>query len=245
MQACKHAPVKEDHVINARKKDLNQAASYNIQLGLGYLKQGDRSRAKKKLLTAIDENPNSPDANAAMAYYFEQTHEIDQAKKYYIRAISLSSNAGAQLNNYGTFLCRQGEYQKAESYFLKAIKDEQYLHTAGAYENAGLCSLAIPDREKAKKYFASAINQDPSKRSSLYELVKIEEQQGDHAAAIKLLKKYPDLVLNDSVFLNLASQIALNAGDKALAGEYDYTRKTIIAKANTSGVKDEYNNLLG
>ena len=122
---------------------------------------------------------------------------------------------------------------------------EQYLHTAGAYENAGLCSLAIPDKEKAKKYFASAINQDPSKRSSLYELVKIEEQQGNHAAAIELLKKYPELVLTDSVFLNLASQIALNAGDKVLAGEYEYTRKTIITKANTSGVKDEYNNLLG
>ena len=71
---------KTDEMPTRKKPDLSKAASYNIQLGLGYLKQGDRPRAKKKLLTALKQEPNSADANAAMAYYFEQTSELEQAR---------------------------------------------------------------------------------------------------------------------------------------------------------------------
>jgi type IV pilus assembly protein PilF len=150
LQACQHTKTKVEP--QNPKTDLSKAASFNIQLGMGYLKQGDRPRAKKKLLSALKQAPESPDVNAAMAYYFEKTDEMDQAQKYYLKALSLSKNSGAQLNNYGTFLCRQAKYEKAESYFLKAVKDEQYINTAGAYENAGLCALAIPDNDKAKLY---------------------------------------------------------------------------------------------
>ncbi|MFI4919566.1 MAG: type IV pilus biogenesis/stability protein PilW [Legionellales bacterium] len=225
LQACQSSADKEVQV--PRKPDLNKAAAYNMQLGLGYLKQGDRPRAKKKLLTALDQAPNYPDVNAAIAYYFEQTKELDRAKKYYLKAISLSSNSGAQLNNYGTFLCRQGEYIKAELYFLRAVNDVRYVHTSGAYENAGLCSLAIPDYNKAKYYFTTALNQDPSRRESLYELVKLESKLGDNAAALKQLQKYPALVSNDRVFLALAKEVASKAGDVALSEKYENDYKNM------------------
>src|SRR5690242_7983555 len=107
LQACIHN--KESEKLSYKKPDLRKAASYNVQLGLGYLKQGDRPRAKKKLLTALEQEPTSADVNSAMAYYFEQTGEQNQAEKYYLKAITLSGNKGAQLNNYGAFLCRQGD----------------------------------------------------------------------------------------------------------------------------------------
>lgn len=157
-----------------KKPDLGRAASYNVQLGLSYLKQGDRPRAKKKLLTAFEQEPASPDVNSALAYYFEQTKELDQAEKYYLKAISLTGSGGPQLNNYGAFLCRQGDYKNAEKYFLKAVNDLQYIHTAGAYENAGLCALSVPNDEKALFYFTKALNQDPSRKVSFYELLKLE-----------------------------------------------------------------------
>lgn len=239
LQACHHNNDKEEQI--TQKTDLSKAASYNLQLGLGYLKQGDRPRAKKKFLTALDQAPNSPDVNAAIAYYFEQTSELEQAKKYYLKAISLSSNSGAQLNNYGTFLCRQGEYKKAESYFLKAVKDVQYVHTSGAYENAGLCALAIPDDEKAKTYFTNALAQDPSRRESLYELVKLESKEGHDTEALDLLQKHPDLVLNDKIFLSLAKDIASKAGKYDIALQYENSFKKTELISDNSGVDNEYN----
>ncbi len=242
MQACQHNDNKEEEEITTPKTDLTKAASYNVQLGLGYLKQGDRPRSKKKLLTALEQAPNSPDVNAAMAYYFEQTKELEQAKKYYLKAISLSSNSGAQLNNYGTFLCRQGDYAKAETYFLKAIKDVQYVHTSGAYENAGLCALGVPDYTKAKLYFTNALSQDPSRRESLYELVKIESKEGHDDVALDLLQKHPDLVLDDKIFLSLAKDIATKAGKVNLALQYESNFKKAELNTDNSGVDNEYNN---
>jgi type IV pilus assembly protein PilF len=245
VQACqqtKSDPVPENH----KKTDLSKAASYNIQLGLGYLKQGDRPRAKKKLLTAMEQEPKSADVNAAMAYYFEQTNELEQSKKYYLKAISLSSHSGSQLNNYGTFLCRQGEYKKAETYFLNSVKDEHYVNTAAAYENAGLCALAVPDNDKAKLYFNTALNQDPSRKTSLYELTKLESKEGNDEKALALLQKNSEMVLNDRVFLSLAKEIASKAGKFEIAAAYESSYKKMEPHTDNSGVvNNEYNTLNG
>ena len=46
-----------------------KAARLNTQLGLSYLKQGDRPRAKRKLFTALKLEPDSPEVLTALAYY--------------------------------------------------------------------------------------------------------------------------------------------------------------------------------
>ncbi|MCL5273088.1 MAG: type IV pilus biogenesis/stability protein PilW, partial [Gammaproteobacteria bacterium] len=168
--------------------------------------------------------------------------KLADAKKYYLKAISLSSESGAQLNNYGTFLCRQGDYKKAEVYFLKAVKDVQYVNTSAAYENAGLCALAIPENDKAKLYFTNALDQDPSRRESLYELIKLESKMGNDAKAYSLLQEHPDLVLNDRIFLSLAKDIATKAGKYTEAAEYENNFRKLEPTADNSGVNDEYNN---
>jgi len=218
LQACTH--VQSNETEDLRKPDMVKASSYNVQLGLGYLQQGDRPRAKKKLLTALQQEPDSPDANSAMAYYFEQTRELEYAQKYYLKALSLAGNAGPQLNNYGAFLCRRGDYRKAEIYFLKAVQDMQYLHTAGAYENAGLCALSSLHDDKARLYFKKALNHDPSRKVSFYELVKLDNKTGHNAEAFALIQKHGDLVLNDKVLLSLAEVTSRKAGRDDIAVQY-------------------------
>lgn len=82
LQACAHD--EESEKLSSKKHDLSKAALYNVQLGLGYLKQGDRPRAKNKLLVALEQEPKSPDVNSALAYYFEQTKDLEEAEKYYL-----------------------------------------------------------------------------------------------------------------------------------------------------------------
>ncbi|HHT0591867.1 TPA: type IV pilus biogenesis/stability protein PilW [Legionella anisa] len=240
LQACTHDEESEKQ--NFKKPDLSKAASYNVQLGLGYLKQGDRPRAKKKILTALEQEPSSPDVNSAMAYYFEQTKELDQAEKYYSKAISLAKNGGAQLNNYGAFLCRQGDYKKAETYFLKAVNDLKYLNTAAAYENAGLCALSTPNNDKAKQYFAKALNQDPSRKVSFYELLKLEIKANRDAEAFALVQKHSDLILNDRVLLALAKEVSDKVGQHALAAEYEQSMNNLNSNIDNSGVNNDYDN---
>jgi type IV pilus assembly protein PilF len=219
LQSCQtNAPAQNETPV--KKTKLSDAASYNTQLGLGYLKQGERTRAKSKLFLALSQDPNSPAANAAVGYFMEKSGDMVNADIYYKKAMAISPRSGAQLNNYGTFLCRQGHYKQAETYFLKAVADLEYAHTAGAYENAGLCVLAIPDNTAAASYFVKALEQDPSRAQSLLELVTLEVKQHHTKEALTYLQKYPNLTLMNNTLLKLAIDVAHEAGKTDLEAEY-------------------------
>ena len=166
-----------------------KAAAFNVQLGLGYLKNGQMQRAKSKLLMALSEDPNNPEPNGAMAYYLETTGDLPQAEVFYKKAMSLSGK-GPELNNYGTFLCRHSRYVEAQKYFMQAVSDLNYLNTAGAYENAGLCALANHTPMQAAHYFQKALEQDPRKRQSLFQLSKIYYEQKKYTEAALLLQRF-------------------------------------------------------
>lgn len=236
LQSCQHndEDKKENTIKEARFDD---AAKYNTQLGLAYLNQGDRSRAKRKLLLALSQAPESPGVNEAMAYYMEKSGDVEQAEIYYHKAMSLSKHAGTQLNNYGTFLCRQGKYRASEKYFLKAVKDIAYDHTAGAYENAGLCVLAIQDEKNAAIYFTKALEQDPSRGQSLFELVKLLKKQDKIDEALMFLKKYTNLTLHNSTLLSLAIEVSEKAGKTEMAAEY---QSTLSHLAENTGEQHEH-----
>lgn len=216
-----------------------EAASINIQLGLAYLKKGNRPLAKKKLLMALSQAPNSPAANTAMAYFMEKSEEWDEATRYYKKAMALAPGGGDQLNNYGVFLCRRGDYQQAERYFLQAVQDRKYEHSAAAYENAGLCAMAIPDNTKAERYFKKALSQDPSRSQSLYELVNLEKQQAHYERALDYLKQYPALTLHSATLLKSASELSHQLGEVEL--EAKYKLQFLREFAEKTGVRDEYN----
>ena len=128
MLAC--SPTSENH---------KTSANYNAQLGLAYLKQGNTQAAKNKLLLALQQSPDDPLILDSMAYFFEITGEIKLADNYYLQAIKRAPKSGAAQNNYGVFLCRHKRYQESLNHFSLAVKDNNYLNTAQAYENAKLC----------------------------------------------------------------------------------------------------------
>jgi type IV pilus assembly protein PilF len=201
-------------------QNKQNAAVYNTQLGLAYLKQGDKPRAKEKLLKALDLAPNSAEVNASMAYYFENTGDLKEAGALYRKALALAPKNGSQLNNYGSFLCRQGRYKESESYFLKAVSDIHYVQTAGAYENAGLCAAAIPNLSKAELYFSRALKQDPQRKQSLYELVRIALKRNQAKKALAYLKTYPKLSLNEPALLVMAADASHRLGYTKAEKEY-------------------------
>ncbi len=162
LQAC---------VNNQQHSNDELSAQYNMRLGLAYLSQGNMPLAKSKLLRALKQSPRDANVNSALAYFFERTMDMNLADKYYKIAVNLSANSGAQLNNYASFLCRTGQFQKASRYFMLAINDVHYADTAKVFESAGQCSLAAGNKQQAKVYFKQAIDKDPRLKKSLGKLV--------------------------------------------------------------------------
>ena len=117
------------------------AAEINTKLALAYLDKADSVRAKSKLLLAQKQAPFDPVVWYVSGYFLERTGNNMAANQAYLYAIKLAPHLGAAHNNYGTFLCRQGQYSNAVLHFNLAIKDPNYLNTAGARENVVRCTF--------------------------------------------------------------------------------------------------------
>jgi type IV pilus assembly protein PilF len=209
----------------SNSKNYEQAASINVQLGLQYLAQGSVSRAKQKLLLAVEQNP-SLQSYGALAYFYEKTGESNVAGEYYLKAIAEEPSAGAGHNNYGAFLCRQGQYQQAEQQFELAVNDPNYLNDAGAYENAGLCALLVPNQQQAISYFQRALRQDPKRSTAAAHLVKIYYEQGQYQQANKYMQQYikTNKLTADNLWLGV--KIAQQLQQNNLVKEYGFLLKT-------------------
>lgn len=166
------------------------AADANIQLGMNFLAKGDVLAAKQKLLNALRVAPSYPPAWYTMAYYLEVTGQEQAANRYYLKAIALSPKSGDSQNNYGTFLCHRGKVKESLTYFVAATNDPNYMESGGAFENAGLCALLIPDSQLAKSYFNKAVLRDPNRTRSLTQLATIYYQQQNYPLAKQYLQRY-------------------------------------------------------
>lgn len=171
-------------------KHNQRFADINVQLGVGYMQQGNMPLAKQKLLTALASAPDWTPALEAMAYYYQVTGEADKAQDYYLQALKTAPKKGSTLNNYGAFLCKQGRYRESLDYFQRAASDENYLKLAEVFENAGLCASKIPDYKLAEFYLNKAQQQDPSRILLLLDLADVTYQQKKYREALNYLNNY-------------------------------------------------------
>lgn len=148
---------------SALEPEHKKAALVNVELGLHYLSQEQRSRAKHKLMHAVQLAPNIVEPHSALAYFFEKVGDVKEAEQEHKKALRLGSGKGALANNYGAFLYRQNRYQEASQAFHRALQDKKYEHSAEVNENAGFCAEKLLDFKAAENYFNTAIHQDPNR----------------------------------------------------------------------------------
>ncbi|MGF1755712.1 type IV pilus biogenesis/stability protein PilW [Vibrio makurazakiensis] len=197
-----------------------EMAESRIALGLGYLEQGNMVRARENLELAIKHAPNYYRAQISMAHYFEQVGETEEARKTYQKALKQDSKNGNVLNNYGTFLCKQGEYEKADNYFNRAIEQPYYYLVSASYENAALCALKSGKNEKAQYYFTRALDHDPIRVLSILQLAKLEVQSKQYTEARIRLMKFHNIYGYQVASLKILVELEREAGNAALEKKY-------------------------
>lgn len=159
---------------NATQSDPTEMAEARIALGLGYLENGSMIKARENLEKALQHAPDYYRSQLSMAHYYEAVGENDSARKMYRTALSEHPKNGNVLNNFGTFLCKQGEYDTADQYFRRAVEQPYYYLISASYENAGLCALKAGKTDNAREYFKRAIDHDPNRLLSILQLTKME-----------------------------------------------------------------------
>ena len=119
-----------------------QAAKARVELALGYLQQEDFVQAKLNLDKALEHDDRYYLVHSALAHFYQLQGDTEKAKQAYLQAIKLDDKQGDVYNNFGAFLCGQGEFEQAYSQFNAALAAPNYYHQADTYENIALCAFA-------------------------------------------------------------------------------------------------------
>ncbi|RNE68749.1 type IV pilus biogenesis/stability protein PilW [Vibrio cholerae] len=205
---------------NATQSDPTEMAEARIALGLGYLENGSMIKARESLEKALQHAPDYYRSQLSMAHYYESVGENDSARKMYRTALSEHPRNGNVLNNFGTFLCKQGEYDTADEYFLRAVEQPYYYLISASYENAGLCALKAGKNDNAREYFKRAIDHDPNRLLSILQLTKMEIESGDYTPARLRLMDLNQRYGYQKASLKLLIELEKRAGNSALEQKY-------------------------
>ncbi len=167
------------------RTDMKEAARTRMSLGLNYLQRGDMSQAKYNLEKAKQLAPDLSEIDNALAYYFQQVGELEQAEEAYRASLRKDSNNADTYNNFGSFLCQINKYTEAEELLQAAIKRPGYIRVADSYENLAFCALAQKDYLRYQQFLRQSLQHNSNRTSSLYNMAVIEYAMGNLAEAKK------------------------------------------------------------
>ncbi|OOH86566.1 type IV pilus biogenesis/stability protein PilW [Pasteurellaceae bacterium 15-036681] len=146
----------------------SEAVKARINLALAYLEQNDFPKAKENIDKALAHDSSDYLPHSVLAYYYQQIGDTNSASITYQKAIKLSQNRPDVLNNYGTFLCKRGEFEQAYQQFESALKSDQpYYHQADTLENIALCAHQAKDLTKQNETLSALDKLDSTRATKL------------------------------------------------------------------------------
>ena len=201
--------------INAEKA---KASSYNAQLGAEYLRKGRLHLANEKLTRALEQDNGSAEAHHYFAVLQQNLNRKELADKHFKWALKIKPTSELH-NNYGSFLCKNREFDKAQTQFQAALENPLYRTPEFAYTNAGICAMDVGNIALAKSYFTKALSKNNNFYSALLEMSQIYNLEGDYSRAQAYLYRYNGLVGDSERSLKLCQKIHKNLGEVHKAEE--------------------------
>lgn len=172
------------------KVSLKHASEYNVELGVAYMRQGQRDLAMQKLQLALQQNPDNASAYSALGLLYNSTGDIERADENYRKALSEAPRDPQIQNNYAVFLCQQGKPKESDKYFVEAAENPLYPTPEAAYTNAGVCANLIPDKAAAEQYFRKALAINPRFPEALYQMARLSFKQKQYLEARAFIQRF-------------------------------------------------------
>jgi type IV pilus assembly protein PilF len=205
------------------KENLSEAARLNLEMGIGYFRQGDLRAAKVKLERAIEDEPELVLAYTVLGLVYERLGDSAGAEKNYRRAVALAPDDPDALNSLAAFLCHDSE-TSAEGLrlFDRALLipiSQTYSNKAMLNTNAGTCAKTT-DLPRAENYLRAALGTDPSYPDALLQLADVSYQRSNYLQSRAFLQRYMAVEEASPAVLWLGMQLEIAMGNVQAADEF-------------------------
>ena len=204
-----------------------EARKAYVQLGIGYLQQGQTERAKVPLKKALELDGSDAGANAALALVFQAEMEPELADQYFRKALSASRNDTRIVNNYGSFLYEQKRYKEAYERFEQAAADNLYPERSRVFESLGMTSIKLGNREQAREHFTKALWLDNQQPRALLEMAELSYEDGHYVPARDYYDRFSQLSEQNARSLLLGTRLAKVYEDRNKAASFGLQLKRL------------------
>jgi type IV pilus assembly protein PilF len=222
----------------AEKKQAD-ASTYNTQLGISYLREGDIPLAKEKLDRALKENPQNPQVHSARAMLFDRMGEPAQADNEFKEALRLDPNDPDVNNNYAVYLCQTGRATEGVKRFETVARNALYRTPWVAYSNAGVCLRSAKSDPEAIRNFKQALSIRPNFAEAAYQLGDLELQQGKLSDVRSQVDNYLSSFEETPDMLFLGVRVARAQNDRVAVALYSRKlRLDFPSSAQTKALAD-------
>lgn len=209
------------------RQGREQARDAYVQLGLGYLKQGDTERAKVPLKKALDLDNGSADANAALALVFQAEGEAELSEQHFRKALSARPGDARILNNYGGFLYERQRYPDAYEKFQQAAQDSLYPERSRVFENLGMTALMLGKKDEARQLLEKALRLNRQQPRALLEMAELSYESQQYVPARDYYERFSQLSEQNARSLLLGTRLAKRFDDKNRAASYGLQLKRL------------------
>lgn len=206
----------------------------HLRMGQQRFLAGQFDKAEAQARAALKVDADSADAYMLLGLIEERRGHSAQAGEHYAKATALAPNAGAALNNYGVWLCRNGREQESLAWFDRALADRSYRTPASALANAGACASRAGQYDRVERDLRAALSLDPRNAVALDAMAEHQFRNGSYLEARAFSERRLSAAPADASALLLASQIEDKLGDKAAAARYVQRLRTEFPQARTA-----------
>lgn len=196
-----------------RWRDLLTLATRDMQVG-------NLDAAERKVREALKLAPEAPDALVLQAGIDDRRGRTRQAGENFRKAAELAPQRGDVLNNYGAWLCQQGQSAESLAWFDRALQAPGYATPGEAQANAGSCALDAGQLERAERDLRAALVAAPANPVALESMAQLSFRQGRYMEARAFAERRIAAAPATRSVLQLASQIEARLGDRAASDRY-------------------------
>lgn len=196
-----------------RWRDLLTLATRDMQVG-------NLDAAERKVREALKLAPEAPDALVLQAGIDDRRGRTRQAGENFRKAAELAPQRGDVLNNYGAWLCQQGQPAESLVWFDRALQAPGYATPGEAQANAGSCALDAGQLERAERDLRAALVAAPANPVALESMAQLSYRQGRYMEARAFAERRIAAAPATRSMLQLASQIEVKLGDRAASDRY-------------------------
>ncbi|OYY74256.1 MAG: type IV pilus biogenesis/stability protein PilW [Gammaproteobacteria bacterium 28-57-27] len=201
--------------------DPKRAAEINAQLGLNYLQRGEKFVAAEKLTRALKDDPNSALVQHGNAILQDSLGQSALAQEHFRRALEIAPNDPEVLNNYGAFLCRQGQFSEGISTLERALSNPLYRTPGFAWANIGQCQRQNNQLSEAEASLRQALRLDPRQSYAWLQLASLQLEQNKPVDANVSLQRYHALEAQNPASLLLGARIEKTLGHREAQAHYE------------------------